>query len=244
MTTSERDELSRVREEYERRDALAPASGYSWGNPAYVRYMQGLERALLAALAGSAALTGGRVLDVGCGSGYLLQRLVEYGAGSATGVDLMPARIEEGQRRHPTLDLRAGSATELPFEAADFDVVTQFTCLSSVLEPAVRAAIGAEMWRVVRPGGLVVSFDMTPSAGQRAAAAARRRRGAGAQATPVVPLARDELERLFPGPVLAATRITSTVGLGALGRSRLAGHVLSLPPLRTHLLLAVRRPDE
>ena len=243
MTRSETDELARVRDEYQRRDAAAPAPGYSWGNPAYVRYMQALERALLGALAGSAALQGGRVLDVGCGSGYLLQRLVDFGAGPrAAGIDLSAQRIEEGRRRRPNLDLRVGSATELPFAAQQFDLVTQFTCLSSVLDPAVRATIGAEMWRVVRPGGLVVSFDMTPSAAQRAAAAARRRRARGTHATPVAPLGRDELERLFPGVVVAATHVTSTVGLGVLARSRAAALLPATGLLRTHLLLAVRRP--
>ena len=55
------------------------------------------------------------------------------------------------------------NAAELPFPDGEFDLVTHFTCLSSVLDPGLRAAIAAEMWRVVRPGGVVLSFDMRPA---------------------------------------------------------------------------------
>ena len=110
--------------------------------------MQRLERELLDALrVAGVDLPSSRVLDLGCGSGYFLHRLVEYGAHEASGIDLMQDRIDQGRRRYPTLDLHARSATELPFDDSSFDLVTQFTCLSSVLDAGVRSAIGAEVWR-------------------------------------------------------------------------------------------------
>src|SRR5438874_13325412 len=121
--------------------------------------MQALERALLRALADAGVgLEGARVLDVGCGSGYFLHRFREYGAGECHGIDLVEERIAAGRDRYPTLDLRVGSATDLPFADGEFDLVTQFTCLSSILDADVRLAAAREMRRVA--GGWVLSFDM------------------------------------------------------------------------------------
>ena len=210
--------------------------------------MQRLERELLGALAAAGAdLPSSSVLDVGCGSGYFLHRMVEYGADTASGIDLMADRVAEGRRRYPALDLHAGSATAMPFDDASFDVVTQFTCLSSVLDADVRAAIGTEVWRVLRPGGLLVSFDMAPISPllRRLAAVGRRLRGAAAHGvvTPVEPLAAEELLRIFPGQLVVSRvptldfDLTQRLG-GRLWPTMLLGAV---PALRTHLLVAIRR---
>ena len=119
--------------------------------------MQGVERALLQALDDAGVpLAGARVLDVGCGSGYFLHRLREYGAGECHGIDLMENRIAAGREALPGADLRVGSATELPYADGEFDLVTQFTCLSSILDDEVRLAAAREMRRVAaRLGPLV-----------------------------------------------------------------------------------------
>ncbi len=177
-------ELDRIRTEYRARDAAAD-SPYRWDNPGYVSYMQGLERSLLRAFDDAGvSLAGARVLDVGCGSGYFLHRLREYGAGEAHGIDLMEDRIAEGRKRYPALQLQVGSATELPFADGEFDLVTQFTCLSSILDDDVRLAAAREMQRVA--GGWVLSFDMRglrrPGARQAAGTPTVAARRAGAAA--------------------------------------------------------------
>ena len=58
------------------------------------------------------------VLEVGCGTGLVLLRLREF-AHRATGVDLSPGMLEKAQQRG--LDVKLGSATELPFESDQFD---------------------------------------------------------------------------------------------------------------------------
>jgi SAM-dependent methyltransferase len=219
-------ELDRIRTEYQARDA-ATDTPYRWDNPGYVSYMQGLERSLLRAFDDAGvALAGARVLDVGCGSGYFLHRLRDYGAGEAHGIDLMEDRVAEGRKRYPALQLQVGSATELPFEDGEFDLVTQFTCLSSILDDSVRLAAASEMMRVA--GGWVLSFDMR----------GLRRPGARqAGGTPTVDLDEQELRRLFGEPALLRKASLAFELSQLTGRHDLLARALgAFPPLRSHLL--------
>jgi SAM-dependent methyltransferase len=222
-------ELDRIRAEYEARDAKA-SSPYRWDNPGYVAYMQIVERALLNAFREAGVRLGGaRVLDVGAGSGYFLHRLQEYGAGEAHGIDLMEDRVAEGRRRYPTLNLRAGSATALPYGDGEFDLVTQFTCLSSILDDEVRLAVALEMRRVAR--GWVLSFDMR---GMRVPSLRRR---PDEQSTPTVGIDERELRRLFGEPaLLRRAAVPLEIAERLRGNTLLTQAVASLPPLRSHLL--------
>jgi SAM-dependent methyltransferase len=247
-------EIRRIESAYAARDASSAAGTYSYANPGYASYMQLLEFSLLDALRRSpVALAGASVLDVGCGSGYFLHRLVEFGAASATGVDLIPDRIDAARRRYPGLRFECANAAELPFGDGEFDVVTQFTCLSSVLDPALREAIAAEMWRVVAPGGIVLSYDMRPPPapvrgmrrlGEWRAGAGARSDGA---ATPTIAISSDELVRLFPHGSLRYSSAGLAFGLCTLAaRSPLALQLLArIPSLREHGIGVVskQRPD-
>jgi SAM-dependent methyltransferase len=219
-------ELERIKSEYRARDAAADTP-YRWDNPAYVAYMQALERALLRGFADAGVrLAGARVLDVGCGTGYFLHRLREYGAGECHGIDLMEERIAEGRERYPALELTVGSATELPYRDGEFDLVTQFTCLSSILDGDVRLAAAQEMRRVC--GGWVLSFDMR---GLRLPG----RRTPGATAT--VGLDETELRRLFGEPAVLRRVMPPFEVAELAGRRDLVARVFAAPPpLRSHYL--------
>jgi SAM-dependent methyltransferase len=226
------NELDRIRSAYTARDE-ASATPYRWDNPGYVSYMQSVERAVLRALSdGGVRVKGARVLDVGCGSGYFLHRLREYGAGDCRGIDLMENRVAEGRERYPTLELGVGTATELPYADGEFDLVTQFTCLSSILDDNVRLAVAREMRRVAT-GGWVLSFDMRGLWLSRL----RRRQRSLDDSTQTVALDRNEVNRLFGEPALLRPE-TLTFGLAALtGRHPLTGATLgTLPFLRSHLV--------
>ena len=236
-------EIRRIESAYAARDASSAAGTYSYANPGYATYMQLLESSLLECLRHSpVSLAGASVLDVGCGSGYFLHRLVEFGAGSATGVDLIPDRIEVARRRYPGLRFECANAAELPFADGVYDIVTQFTCLSSVLDPVLRAAIATEMWRMVAPGGIVLSYDMRPPPAP--VRAMRRlgqwRAGVGARtyaaATPTIAISSDELARLFPHGVLRYSSAGLAFGLCTVAaRSPLALQLLArIPSLREH----------
>jgi SAM-dependent methyltransferase len=244
-------EVARIEAAYRARDAVDGASVYSFESPGYAFYMQTVEWSLLQALGRSlVALRGARVLEVGCGTGYFLHRLVEFGAGEATGVDLMPARIEAARERYPGLQFACANAAELPFGDAQFDVVTQFTCLSSVLDRSLRSAIATEMWRVLSPGGVVVSFDMRPPPwpvrAMRSLGAWRRGEdGSGEPATPTTGISRDELKRLFDRGSLDYSSVGLAFGLCSVAdRSYLAARALAtIPGLREHAIGVVRKPS-
>ena len=245
-------EVARIAAAYDQRDSLGfGRSVYRFENVGYAFYMQALEWHLLEAFRhASVQLAASRVLDVGCGSGYLLHRLVEFGAREATGVDLMPARIEAARERYPGLRFVCANASQLPFADAAFDVVTQFTCLSSVLNQNLRSAVAAEMWRVLRPGGIVVSFDMRPPPFALRAMRTLRsgRRGADGDdrpaATPTTRISADELKRLFDRGALEYSSVGLAFELCSLaGRSHLAARVLAAAPgLREHGIGVVRKP--
>ena len=90
------------------------------------------------------------VLEVGCGTGLLLSRF-DTVARSAVGVDASPGMLAHAHERG--LRVVRGSATDLPFADASFDLVCSFKVLAHV--PDVKRAF-AEAARVVRPGGTMV----------------------------------------------------------------------------------------
>jgi ubiquinone/menaquinone biosynthesis C-methylase UbiE len=96
------------------------------------------------------------VLEVGCGTGLLLERIARF-ARTAHGVDLSPGMLELAKKRG--LSVVEGSATKLPFDDARFDVACSFKVLAHVREIDVALR---EMARVVRPGGHVLAEFYNP----------------------------------------------------------------------------------
>lgn len=96
------------------------------------------------------------VLEVGCGTGLILERLARV-ARRAVGIDLSPGMLAKARERG--LEAREGSATDLPFDDASFDVTCSFKVLAHV--PDIRRAL-AEMARVTRPGGHVLAEFYNP----------------------------------------------------------------------------------
>ncbi|MEU6998705.1 methyltransferase domain-containing protein [Nonomuraea sp. NPDC046570] len=116
----------------------------------------------LAAL--SRARPGDRVLDVGCGTGYLTRILapVVGPAGQVTGVDASPPMIEYARRSAPgncSYQVGEGQALDLP--DAGFDVVVSSLAVHHI-PAAERGAAVREMLRVLRPGGRLLIAEFRP----------------------------------------------------------------------------------
>lgn len=107
---------------------------------------------------------GDSVLDVGSSSGYLTFRLAAAAgpSGRVTGVDPSEPAIAYARRHaRPGLAFIVGVAQDLGLPDASFDVVTCTLAMHHI--PArQRQAAFAEMYRVTRPGGRLLTADMAP----------------------------------------------------------------------------------
>jgi SAM-dependent methyltransferase len=237
-------EAERIRAEYGRRDSAAASRATGWLDPVQRLQLQELEWGLLEELGRAGVpLAGARALEVGCGSGYFLSRLLDYGAAEGVGIDLVEERIAIARERFPQLELVVGDASALPWPDASFGLVTQFTCLSSVLDGEVRRAIAAEMWRVLAPGGAIVSYDMRPLPGPIRAFRRLVARGPAPPAA-TTPVAVDELREAFPGATLHDRTVGVDLELARLlRRLRLPVRLAAgIAPLSAHALVVARKP--
>jgi len=94
---------------------------------------------------------GGRVLDVGCGSGVLLAQLAGH-AGYRAGVELSDTAAESASAVADEV-INAAVDADLPFGADSFDVVVCADILEHLPDPATALTLLAGF---CRPGGAVV----------------------------------------------------------------------------------------
>jgi SAM-dependent methyltransferase len=114
-----------------------------------------VERAMLDLFAEMTLAVGTEVADVGCGTGRLLPYLAGRGL-SPRGVDLSPGMVEVARREHPGFACEVADLRELPFEDASLaGVVCWFSLI--YLAPDTRARAFAELGRVVKPGGYLLT---------------------------------------------------------------------------------------
>jgi ubiquinone/menaquinone biosynthesis C-methylase UbiE len=107
-------------------------------------------------------MEGAHVLDIGCGIGHELQRLVSLVGprGRLVGIDKSDAMVEEARRRAAasrySIEYQTADAHELPFADESFDYCRAERVLMYAQDPE---RILAEMVRVLRPGGGIVVFE-------------------------------------------------------------------------------------
>ena len=113
------------------------------------------------------------ILDCGAGTGRNLQWLREYGP--AFGVDLTPLGVEASRQRGQRI--AQANVRALPFPTGTFDLATSFDVLYC-MDDAGEAETLAEMWRVLKPGGvaLVNSAALDILRGSHSALSFERRR--------------------------------------------------------------------
>ncbi len=113
-----------------------------------------------------------RVLYVGVGGGMELLQFSYFSRqkGGVTGIDSVPQMLEASRRnflqakkendwfRSDYVDLKEGSALELPVESGSMDVAAQ-NCLFNIFKMDDLKKAVSEMYRVLRPHGRLVMSD-------------------------------------------------------------------------------------
>lgn len=126
-------------------------------SPTQLLFFGPIQRAVTAALKQRAA--SGRVLDIGAGTGRLLDRLGSAFPGLALfGLDRSAGMLASAHRSRPGLQLVRGAAEAIPFPDESFDVVTSTVSFHHWSDQP-RAL--AEVRRVLRPSGLFALADFS-----------------------------------------------------------------------------------
>src|SRR5438270_2810769 len=100
------------------------------------------------------------VLDVGCGTGRLLQLLASHRPASLVGVDTSPEMLQRASAKLGTKStLHLGSCTALPVPSAIADLILASFVLSYL--DSIEA-FARELHRVARPGANIFLTDMHP----------------------------------------------------------------------------------
>jgi SAM-dependent methyltransferase len=93
-----------------------------------------------------------RVLEVGCGTGFVLQRLAAEGRYQLIGLEEHLAGLRHAQARLPSVEFVQADARDLPYES-EFDAIGAFDVIEHIDDDG---AVLASIHRALKPDGIVV----------------------------------------------------------------------------------------
>jgi ubiquinone/menaquinone biosynthesis C-methylase UbiE len=207
---------------------------YSWLTAGHLFMKQEQERDVLGLFrrVGVSDLSRLRVLEVGCGTGEWLRKLVMWGARPEhlAGIEILESRVTEARALcAPAVTITHGDAASIDAPDASFDIVMQFTLFTSLLADEARRRVAAEMVRVMKPDGVIVWYDyFAPSPSN----------------PNVRPVRRREIDRLFHGCRIALRRATLAPPVARIVAPRawwVCELLQKMPLFRTHYLGEIRR---
>ncbi len=172
-----------------------------------------------------------RLLEVGCGAGGELRRMMNLGLRpeNLAGVELLTSRIAAARASlPPEVDLRSGDASRMDHEDGRFDVVFASLVFTSILSDDLQAEVAREMMRVVKSGGLILWYDFLYD----------NPRNPDVRGVPVA-----RIRNLFPGTEIMLRRTTLAPPIARLAAplGATAYRLLHLLPiLRSHVVAAIR----
>lgn len=156
-------DIGRVKAFWEGNPVAAAAIPAEPGTAEYFRAFDELREAddcepyaISESIHGYSTATGVRVLDIGCGNGYVLYHYARHGA-EVTGVDLTRTAVELSRKRFALGGMNGEfleiDGNKLPFPDDYFDIVCSMGVLHHISNP--RPMVD-EIFRVLRPGGRLI----------------------------------------------------------------------------------------
>lgn len=113
---------------------------------------------------------GNRILDIGCGGGANIARLLQRTQqGTATGIDFSPVSVRKSTKmnakaiREGRCRVLEGNVANLPFAEGSFDVVTAFETI--YFWPDIEHCFN-EVKKVLKPGGQFVIVNESDGSGE------------------------------------------------------------------------------
>ncbi len=158
------NDITRLKIEYEdRKHRFANKDVYSWFNQANLFTLQQRQRIVLAALQkkGITNLPDLNIFEMGCGGGGVLTEFLNFGASphNLYGMDLLADRLTHAKSQLPASYFVNADGQNIPFSSHSFDLILQYTALSSILDPQLRQRIATDMLRVLKPNGIILWYD-------------------------------------------------------------------------------------
>jgi SAM-dependent methyltransferase len=157
-------ELDRIRAAHVRYDRdAAQRRRRDPGNPGLMMLMGEWHDAILEEVGRRGLLSRStRVIDVGCGDGWLLERFAAAGVEpeSLHGIELIGDRAAAARARVVGARVVEGSAGDLPHGDGSFDVVCLGMVLSSIGSAPLRRRVADECRRVVADDGLIACYEL------------------------------------------------------------------------------------
>lgn len=227
------NENERVKKAYDARKERGWSSHYSLFQKGTLHERQWRERVMLSMLEKTlGGMHGKRILDIGCGAGGTLKPFLQYGIKmkDCYGVDILEDKIETAKTSLPSMNFACCSAENIPFEKGAFDLVTTFTCLSSVLDGNIRESICRQAMEMLRSGGWILIYDFYVN---------------NPYNSDVKSVKLSELKSYFPGCTFYSKKLTLLPPLSrVLAKYSIALCTLlgKIPLLRTHRLTMLQKP--
>ena len=227
-------ELDEIKNRYERRKSIEEDSLYHPLSPYAFMTIQELNKALLRWVhtCGIIPVSEKKVLEIGCGNGINLLRLIGMGFDPEKMVanELDQGRAKSARGRLPeAVSVVPGDALALDVPDNSFDIVMQSTVFTSILDAKFQEALADKMWRMVAPGGGVLWYDFKYN---------------NPKNNDVKGVSVKRIRHLFPEAKIKTWPITLAppIGRRVVGKFIFPYHLLNVFPfLRTHILAWIQK---
>ena len=95
---------------------------------------------------------GSKILDIGCGTGYYLQKIYNLFNNKINyfGLDISSSAIKIANKKLPSASFEVGVAEKLPYKVSEFDYIQIITAIENMIEPSL---VINEALRVLNPNG-------------------------------------------------------------------------------------------